>query len=87
MQAIGRRDDDYFSYFGRIVRFDDAGEMMISRVEGGSNPNWIGCEQVRYVDIEDRDHIVFRTPALSLGGTELVGQLRWQRRHKQRRRS
>ena len=53
---------------------------MTSRVDGGSNPNWIGGEQVGYLDIEDQDHVVFRTPPLSVAGTELVGRLRWQRR-------
>jgi Lipocalin-like domain len=74
--------DDYFSYFGRILRFDGAEGIMISRVEGASNPNWIGGEQVRYLDIEDQDHIVFRTPPVSFAGTKLVGRLRWQRRRR-----
>jgi hypothetical protein len=72
--------DDYFSYFGRILRFDEAEGTMISRVGGASNPNWTGDEQVRYLDIEDQDHIVFRTPPLSFAGSKLVGRLRWQRR-------
>jgi len=72
--------DDYFSYFGRILRFEDAGATVITRVQGASDPNWIGSEQVRYLDIEDQDHIVLRTPPLSLGGTKVVGRLRWHRR-------
>ena len=72
--------DDYSSYFGRILRFDDVEGTMISQVGGASNPNWTGGEQVRYLDIEDQDHIVFRTPPLAFAGTELVGRLRWQRR-------
>jgi hypothetical protein len=72
--------DDYFSYFGRILRFDDVEGTMISQVGGASNPNWTGGEQVRYLDIEDQDHIVFRTPPLAFAGTKLVGRLRWQRR-------
>jgi hypothetical protein len=72
--------EDYFSYFGRIVRFDDSEGRMISRVLGASNANWVGGEQVRYLEIEDPDHIVFRTPPLSVRGTTMVGRLRWQRR-------
>ena len=72
--------EDYFSYFGHILRFDDTEGTMISLVGGASNPNWTGGEQVRYLDVEDQDHIVFRTPPLSFAGTELVGRLRWQRR-------
>lgn len=72
--------DDYFSYFGRILRLDDAEGAMISRVGGSSNPNWTGGKQVRYLDIEDQDHIVFRTPPILFAGTEVVGRLRWQRR-------
>src|SRR5262245_9859597 len=75
-----RAYDDYSSYFGRILRFDETEGTMISLVGGASNPNWTGGEQIRYLDIEDQDHIVFRTPPLALAGTELVGRLRWQRR-------
>ena len=72
--------DDYFSYFGRILGIDEAEGTMISRVDGAINPNWTGGTQVRYLDIEDQDHIVFRTSPLTFGGTKLVGRLRWQRR-------
>lgn len=72
--------EDYFSYFGRIVRFDDAERRMTSRVLGASNANWVGGEQIRYLEIEDQDHIVFRTPLVPMGGTTVVGRLRWQRR-------
>ena len=72
--------DDYFSYFGHILRFDDAGRTMVSRVWGASNPNWVGGDQVRYLDIENRDHIVFRTPPLAYAGTTVTGELRWRRR-------
>jgi hypothetical protein len=51
--------DDYFSYFGRILRLDDAEGTMISRVGGSSNPNWTGGEHGSLLDIEDHDHIVF----------------------------
>jgi hypothetical protein len=72
--------DDYFSYFGHILRFDAAGHTMVSRVWGASNPNWIGGDQIRYLDIETHDHIVFRTPPLAYAGTTVTGELRWQRR-------
>jgi hypothetical protein len=44
------------------------------------NPNWIGSEQLRHVEVEDEDHIVLRTPPLPIAGQLLVGRLRWQRR-------
>jgi len=71
--------DEYFSYFGR-VRADEAEGTIISEVEGAMNPNWIGGEQLRYVDVEDEDHIVLRTPPLPMAGKTFVGRLRWQRR-------
>jgi hypothetical protein len=71
--------DEYFSYFGRL-RADEADGTIISQVEGAMNPNWIGGEQLRHVEIEDEDHIVLRTPPLPIAGKTFVGRLRWQRR-------
>jgi hypothetical protein len=71
--------DEYFSYFGRL-RADEAEGTIINQVEGAMNPNWIGGEQVRYVEVEDEDHIVLRTPPLPMAGQTFVGRLRWQRR-------
>jgi hypothetical protein len=75
-----RAYDDYFSYFGRRERFEDGTESMISRVEGALNPNMVGGEQVRYLEIEDDDHIVLRTPPRTRGGSQFVGTFRWRRR-------
>jgi hypothetical protein len=71
--------DEYFSYFGRL-RADEAGGTIVSKVEGAMNPSWIGSEQLRYVEVEDEDHIVLRTPPLPIAGQQFVGRLRWQRR-------
>jgi len=75
-----RAYDDYFSYYGRIVRFDEKGGAMVTAVDGATNPDWIGGEQVRYLDIEDDDHIVLRTPPLPLAGSVVVGRMAWRRR-------
>jgi hypothetical protein len=72
--------DDYFSYFARIVRVDDEAGTIVSAVDGATNPNWIGSEQLRYLDIEDDNNIVLRTTPLALGGLEVVGRMTWRRR-------
>ena len=72
--------DDYVSYFGRIVRVDDEAGTMVTAVDGATDPGWIGGEQVRYLEIEDHDHIVLRTPPLALAGSEVVGRMAWTRR-------
>jgi hypothetical protein len=71
--------DEYFSYFGHF-RANDAEHTIVGEVEGAMNPNWIGSTQLRYVEVEDDDHIVLRTPPLPMAGRQLVGRLRWQRR-------
>jgi hypothetical protein len=71
--------DEYFSYFGRM-RANEAEHTIVNKVEGASNPNWIGSEQLRHVEVEDPDHIVLITPPLPIAGRQLVGRLRWQRR-------
>jgi hypothetical protein len=72
--------DDYVSYYGRIVRVDDEAGTFVTAVDGATDPAWIGGEQLRYLDIEDDDTIVLRTPALALSGNEVVGRFRWRRR-------
>jgi len=72
--------DDYFSYFGRLVRVDDEVGTFVTAVDGATDPGWIGSEQLRYLDIEDDDHIVLRTPPLGLAGSEVVGRMAWTRR-------
>jgi len=72
--------DDYFSYYGRIVRVDDEAGTMVTAVDGATNPDWIGGEQLRYLDIEGDDTIVLRTPLLALAGSDVVGRMAWRRR-------
>jgi hypoxanthine-DNA glycosylase len=74
--------DDYFSYYGRIVRVDDAAGTFVTAVEGATDPDWVGSEQLRYLDIEDDDSIVLRTPPLALAGSEVVGRFAWRRRRR-----
>jgi hypothetical protein len=72
--------DDYFSYYGRIVRVDDEARTMRTAVEGATDPGWIGGEQLRYLDIEDDGRLILRTPPLALAGSEVVGRMVWRRR-------
>jgi hypothetical protein len=72
--------DDYFSYFARIVRVDDERGTILLAVDGATDPDWIGSEQLRYLDIEDDDTIALRTDPLALGGAEVVGRMAWKRR-------
>jgi len=72
--------DDSFSYFARIVRVDDEAGTFVSAVDGSTNPDWIGGEQLRYLDIEGDDSIVLRTPPLALAGSDVVGRMVWRRR-------
>jgi len=72
--------DDYFSYYGRVVRVDDEAGTFVTAVDGATNPGWIGGQQLRYLDIEDDDHIVLRTPPLALAGSIVVGRFAWRRR-------
>jgi hypothetical protein len=72
--------DDYFSYHGHIVRVDDQAGTFVTLVEGATDPAWIGGEQLRYLDIEDDDSIVLRTPPLAMAGGAVVGRFAWSRR-------
>jgi hypothetical protein len=66
--------DDFFSYHGRIVRVDDQAGAFVTLVEGATDPAWIGGERLRYLDIEDDDSIVLRTPPLTVAGSAVVGR-------------
>jgi hypothetical protein len=72
--------DDYFSYFARIVHVDDEAGTILNAIDGATNPDWIGGEQLRYLDIADDDNMVLRTPPLALGDVEVVARLVWKRR-------
>jgi hypothetical protein len=72
--------DDYFSYFARIVRVDDDAGTIVMAVDGATDPSWIGTEQLRYLDVQDDDSIVLRTPLVLLGGNEVIGRMAWRRR-------
>jgi len=75
-----RAYDEYLGYFGEVEKLDAQTGTLTLRVGGAINPNWVGGEQVRHVEVIDDDHIVLRTPPISIGGTELVGKLAWARR-------
>jgi hypothetical protein len=72
--------DDYFSYFARIVSADDEAGTIVNAVDGATNPDWIGTEQLRYLDVMGDDDMVLRTPPLVLAGSRVIGRMVWTRR-------
>lgn len=72
--------DDYFSYYARIVAVDESASTIVNAVDGATDPDWIGSQQVRYLDTEDDDHMVLRTPPLMLAGNKVIGRMAWKRR-------
>ena len=63
-----------------MVHVDDEAGTIVTAVDGATDPGWIGSEQLRYLDVEDDDRIVLRTPLLFLAGAELIGRMAWTRR-------
>lgn len=72
--------DDYVSYYGKVVGVDDTARSFTTRVLGATNANWIGGDQVRYVEIRDQDHLVLRSPTLAHAGMSLTASVVWARR-------
>jgi hypothetical protein len=62
------------------VRVDDEVGTLVTAVDGATDAGWLGSEQLRYLDIEDDDHIVLRTPPLGLADSEVIGRMAWTRR-------
>lgn len=67
--------DSCLSYFGT---FEVNGNAVIHRIELCTFPNWIGTEQVRFLQF-DGDRLVLETPPMSADGRETVSRLVWER--------
>jgi hypothetical protein len=71
--------DDYLAYYGRFSIDEEKG-IMTTLVEGATNANWLGDEQVRYYEFKGDNYVILRTPPFNRAGLELVGTLAWKRR-------
>jgi hypothetical protein len=71
--------DDYLAFYGRYSVDEEKGTVSIF-IEGSTNANWIGEEQVRYCEIKDNNHVILRTPPLKYFGLEYIGTLAWKQR-------
>jgi hypothetical protein len=67
--------DSCFAYSGT---FRVADGRVTHRLDHCTFPNWIGTEQVRFLQI-DGDRLILETPPLPMNGTEAVSRLIWER--------
>ena len=72
--------DDYMAYYGYNISIDEETGTSTNFVEGATNANWVGGEQVRYCEMKDDDHMILRTPPFEIARLKLVGTLSWKRR-------
>jgi hypothetical protein len=69
--------ESYQAYCGRYT-VDDREHVVTHAVTLSLLPNWVGIEQRRYYKFED-GRLILRTPAMSIGGKSLNGELVWKR--------
>lgn len=74
MQDVFR---DYAAYFG-FYKINEKDSILVTYVEGSLNPNWVGGYQVRYFEFSD-EQVIFRTPPMTVGNTEAVGTMVWEK--------
>jgi len=70
----------FIAYFGKY-RIDEKKQTFTTRVQGSSNPDWIGEDQIRYYEMKD-NHLILKTMPMkvkSLGGIEVVGTVVWKK--------
>ena len=65
----------YVTYCGRYEVQD---RTVIHHVELSLFPNWIGVDQLRFVEVEG-DDLLITTPPLQVGGREVINRLIWER--------
>ena len=70
----------FIAYFGKY-RIDEKKQTFTTRVEGSSNPDWIGEDQIRYYELQNNRLILKTMPMKikSLGGIEVVGTVVWKK--------
>lgn len=59
-------------------RYEILGDRVVHSLEVSSLPNWLGLEQVRFVEMKE-DTLVLRTPPTLAGGQPTIGELEWRR--------
>jgi len=71
----------FIAYFGKY-RIDEKKQTFTTHVEGSSNPDWIGEDQIRYYEMKDNQLILKTMPLKikSLGGIEVVGTVVWKKK-------
>ncbi|MDZ8055400.1 MAG: lipocalin-like domain-containing protein [Aulosira sp. ZfuVER01] len=67
--------DSYVSYCGT---YEIQGERVIHHVEVSFFQNWVGVNQVRFVQLNG-EQLTLSTPPMLVNGIEIVGSLIWQR--------
>ncbi|MBW1903460.1 MAG: lipocalin-like domain-containing protein [Deltaproteobacteria bacterium] len=70
----------FIAYFGKY-RIDEKKQTFTTRVQGSSNPDWIGEDQIRYYEIQD-NRLILKTMPMKikgLGNIEVVGTVIWKR--------
>lgn len=67
----------YMAYFGTFEVNADEG-ILINRVEGSLNPDWVGTEQIRHFEFS-YGQLVLRTPPMDTGKTQMTGTLVWEK--------
>lgn len=66
----------YLAYFGRYTVQEGA---VVHHVEGASNPNWAGTDQVRYVEIAGNRLTLRSQPVRLADGREVVLVAVWEK--------
>jgi hypothetical protein len=67
----------YQAYYGTYT-IDEGPRTVTHHLVGSLLPNWVGVDQVRYLDLEG-ERLTLRTPPLSLRGKDAVGYLVWEK--------
>lgn len=68
-------DESYISYSGT---YEVQENQVTHRVEVSFFPNWVGAEQIRFVELIG-DQLTLSTPPILVNGVEMTGRLIWQR--------
>ena len=70
----------YIAYYGRYT-VDEKKKTLTTHVQGASNPDWVGEDQLRYYDLSG-EKLVLKTNPLkikALGDLEVIGCVTWEK--------
>ncbi|MBT3312405.1 MAG: lipocalin-like domain-containing protein [Desulfobacterales bacterium] len=76
-QEIREAFEGYTAYYGKY-KVDNVKGIVTHYVEGSLLPNWIGSEQERFFEINERN-LTLKTHPMKLGKNDMVGVLLWER--------